>query len=182
MSVVVIVVVIVLIIAVIGGIAFFVLKQDQSKGSLGEKLELVNQPLLLEADETKCISPNKAGNAVILDTFIDTSGVEESENVKKVNNDHQMWTSTAKDQIKRKGLNFCLDIAGGQFKEGAKIIQTPCSDAVTQKWTAGNGQLKSKLKPNFCMGVNTIEINQQLELQACSASANQKWTTQSDEE
>ena len=67
-------------------------------------------------------------------------------------------------------------------KEGAKIIQTPCSDAVTQKWTAGNGQLKSKLKPNFCMGVNTIELNQPLELQACSDSNNQKWTTQSDEE
>jgi hypothetical protein len=179
-----IIVAVIVIIAVIGGIAFMVLKQEQGKGSLGTKIEIVNQPLLLDTDETLCITGSKSNNSVFIDTFIDNSDVEESENVKKISNDHQLWSGTSSDQIKRKNVNLCLDIAGSQFIEGAKIIQNPCSsNTVTQKWSFGNEQIKSKIKPNLCIDVNVIEKNQQLQLQSCNdSSKNQKWSTREENE
>jgi len=168
--------VVILIVAIIGGIIYMVSKQEQSKGKLGKNIEIDNDILILDVNENLCLTGSLNNNSVIISDTIAKIPQPDDENAKKMDDHFQRWSGTSNNQLKRKNVNLCLDIAGNKFIAGSQIIQNPCSDALTQKWAfSDNSQIQSKTKPNLCMGVNVIEKNQKLELQECNNSNNQKW-------
>ena len=178
----VIVIVVVLIVAIIGGIIYMVTQQEKSKGKLGSAVDVQNAVLVLDANENLALSGGTGNDLFIIDTIAKLPEPEDG-NTKKVIDDFQRWTGTARGQLKRKNANLCIDIAGGSFVDGAQVIQSPCSNAITQQWAfSDNNQIQSKTKPNLCIGVNVIEKMQKLELQECKDTPNQKWAKLSNDE
>lgn len=178
----VIVIVVILIVAIIGGIIYMVSKQEKSKAKIGSAVDVQNDVLVLDSNENLALSGGIGNNLFIIDTIAKLPEPEE-ENTKKVIDDFQRWTGTAKGQLKRKNANLCIDIAGGSFVDGAQVIQSPCTNAITQQWAfSDNSQIQSKTKPNLCIGLNVIEKMQKLELQECKDIPNQKWAILSNEE
>jgi hypothetical protein len=52
---------------------------------------------------------------------------------------NQQW-SLQNGQIVGAG-GFCVDVAGGEAKDGAAVIYAPCSSAPSQHWTLSNGAI-----------------------------------------
>ena len=145
------------------------------KGSSLRPNSIINNNILaFKSNDKYSISGHFQNNSVLVGPTIKRMPINLSSNKKYFKDDFQRWTKTENEQLKRKGVNLCLDIQGGNPVSGAKIIQNPCSDAGSQKWSISNaGQIQSKSNKDLCISVNAIDEGQEIFLKECKNTPNQ---------
>ena len=85
-------------------------------------------------------------------------------------------------QIRLAGSNDpgkCIDLPGGDAKNGNYLWLWECNGDASQKWSLDDGQIKLTSNPTFCVDLPGSDVSNgnRLWLWECNGGANQQWTT-----
>jgi hypothetical protein len=87
---------------------------------------------------------------------------------------NQQWSLQKNGQITGVG-GYCLDVAGGEAKDGAAVIYVPCTDAPSQHWSAVNGTIVGIGGKCLDIGGGTASDMAALIITPCSGAPSQSW-------
>ena len=85
-------------------------------------------------------------------------------------------------QIRLAGSNDpgkCIDLPGGDAKNGNYLWLWECTGDASQKWSLDGGQIKLTSNPTFCVDLPGSDVSNgnRLWIWECNGGANQQWTT-----